>query len=637
MKFGFRIFILALALLALTAGLAVAPHAARALGAGEVAGVVYFDNNGNDQRDGDEPGLVGVVVEIRDQATNGQTYFASTNTAADGAYHFYALDARAYVVKQIDQAGFLSTTDNERTVTVASGPVTGIDFGDAHPITLSGVVFDDLNGNGVRGLTEPVVPNAYVEAIEDLNHNSQYDSGEPVRGVDSATDEQGAYIIENLAPGDYVVRVRKTISSPPTTIPLDITGCLDCGTIASLDVPLPPGSGNGSLTGLIWHDADGDEDVDATGEPPLAGVAVRLYLDNNANGQVDAGDTQVGQDVSDTLGAYGFSNLASGQYVLQVDDLTAPAGWVLSLDPAALALTVAGGPVTLNLGYYDPLTVAPMNVGEWKKEVKQIGHPHYTPAEVAQFITLGQNSSALFPEVVTLEDALLHPAPGSEGKARKQYAAFLLNMMSGRLMPKTPVNLPNLTTATTVAAVRTELEGILYPPAAQLDSTYRRAEDIADALNKGQGLGYGLTGVSAVSRATYKGSNVTSYLKSGGPVVDVFTDSPLYLTKWSPGSLDPTINIFRPQIRFKVQVFYNGAVLDVVQKLSDGRLVTLKTIVPPIWNKDVKTTYTADLWRVATLADLASTELQLVVRDPDGDSGPPEHVKIDSAELVFQY
>jgi hypothetical protein len=113
-------------------------------------------------------------------------------------------------------------------------------------------------------------------------------------------------------------------------------------------------------------------------------------------------------------------------------------------------------------------------------------------------------------------------------------------------------------------------------------------------------------------------------------------DYPIVLSKWSAGSLDPTLNVFRPQLRLFIQIFYNGGTLEVMQKLSNGAIVSLGTVTPAYWNKDIKTYYTFDLWRVASVGELASLELRVYVRDPDNDTGV-EHVKIDLAELSFSY
>ena len=341
--------------------------------------------------------------------------------------------------------------------------------------------------------------------------------------------------------------------------------------------------------------------------------------------------------VTDAGGNYRWEGAPAGAYVLVVDDLSLPAAWTPSFADTDLMFSLAEDQIKqLNLGYYDPLMVAPLRVSEWKKELKQSGKPHYTPTEMVTFTLAAETASRVFSETVGLAYALTTSASTPEEKARKQWAAVRLNLASARLLTKTPVNLPELTTKKTVGEVISEIEALLYPPASQTKSQYERAEKIADSLNNGKGLGYGLQGKTILAKGVYGSSDVTSALKSSGGVLDTYMDYPIVLSKWSAGSLDPTLNVFRPQLRLFIQIFYNGGTLEVMQKLSNGAIVSLGTVTPAYWNKDIKTYYTFDLWRVASVGELASLELRVYVRDPDNDTGV-EHVKIDLAELSFSY
>ncbi len=134
------------------------------------------------------------LVEAADAPTNGQTYSATTTTAADGSYQFSGLSANTYRVTQTDPAGYVSTTAGSLDVVVGSSPVSGVDFGDAIPLTVTGAVFDDLDANGVQKPAEPGIPDRLVDVVDDLNGNGQADAGEPVLGS-QGTDAQGHYAI----------------------------------------------------------------------------------------------------------------------------------------------------------------------------------------------------------------------------------------------------------------------------------------------------------------------------------------------------------------------------------------------------------------------------------------------------------
>ena len=621
----------------------VHPRVTHATGAGAIQGTLFFDANGDGVRNAGEAGIetgANVTIEIRDLATGGQVFLANTTTSLGGAYAISGLDANVYLVTEVNAPsfGYTRTTPNTRQVTVGTAPVTGIDFGVTVLLTITGVVFDDVNQNGIRNLGEPPIPNTLVDVYRDLNANGLVEDGEPLIGS-GVSNVQGVYVVTpSLWPGVYVVRFQPPAGvGSPSQVPAPIVG-QDGVSVYRLDFGVNTAhSGAASVTGKTWKDLDGDEIIDGGDEGPLPNVAVALIRDNNHNGQIDPGESVAAQGVSDSQGVYTLGNLAAGDYVLRVDDLTIPAGWVPSFDPTLLAFNLVLGEArtNLDLGYYDPLVVAPMRAADWKNEIRRTGRPRYSVAEVNAFIATAQTASGVFPEITPLVDALLRPTQGDEGQARKEYAALQLNVASGRLLARTPIHLSTLTTATTVGGAVAEIERLLKPAASQLNATYRRLRSLAETLNKGDGVGYGLTNVSVTARATYRGADVTSVLRRGGDVVDLMLGEPLYVTRWSPGNLDPGINVFRPRVRVRVNTFYNGGVLDAFQKLPNGDLVSLGTIVPPFWNKDVKTDYSFDLWRISNLSDLVSTEIRLVTRDRDG--GSAAHIKIDAAEMVFDY
>jgi hypothetical protein len=63
-----------------------------------------------------------------------------------------------------------------------------------------GELFEDYDGNGLRGPDEPPLPGRIVYL--DLNHNGRYDEGEPA----AVTNEKGEYRFDDLRPGTYTVK-----------------------------------------------------------------------------------------------------------------------------------------------------------------------------------------------------------------------------------------------------------------------------------------------------------------------------------------------------------------------------------------------------------------------------------------------
>jgi hypothetical protein len=635
------LFVLASSLPAWAAPPKPQPNPIAPNGSGSISGQVFMDFNGDGFPIG-ESGVANASLKLLAQGTG--ALLAQTTTGPGGFYEFLNLNDGAYLVVLTPPQGTVSTTPNTAAVTISfGGQFFGVSFGVAPPGTIMGVVFQDANLDGMQGPLEPGIGDALVELFEDTNGDSQLDPGDRLLAstITASGIGQGSYSFTNVAPGRRILRVTPpgALSSQEPDV-LNLVSSEVGGFSANLDVAvLDVSAGPASLSGTIWHDRNGNEFIDPE-EPPLPNVQIELYADPNTNRAVDPGERLVATTTANSMGQYALGGLAPGNYVLLTLNGTLPASWVPSQDASALGFSLTTGlNRVLNVGYYDPLTVGPLSVGDWKKEVKQQGKPHYTPAEVSQFIAIGQASSLVFPEIVSLEDALLKGAGGDEGHARKEYAALRLNLASNRLLAKTPVNLPDLTTRTTVGQVAKEIEALLTPPSVQTKKEYERARKLAGALNDGKGIGYGLQGMMALVNALWKGTEVASKLRPGGDYVDLrITDGYLWMWRWSPGSLNSTTNVFDPRLRVRVIAFYDDAVLEARQMLPDGREVSLGMAVPTIWNKDIKATYTFDLWRMSTVAQLVSADLRLYVFNRNsGTVTKREHIKIDSAKLIFAY
>ena len=651
------IALLTLALLALAFGVsatAAGSPAAETNAGVTVSGRVYYDL-GTEYGDFDEgePGVLDAVVELRDSAgnpvqgqdpvitidTNGGV-FTFTNVLSPGSYQVS--------VSGVGVSNAIFTSPNPITVTVAGASVEPVNFGIVLKRTIGGRVYTDLTGDGEYTPYNPnkpydtVLAGATVRIIDDRNGNGRMDAGEPKLG-EGVSSTSGIYkIVPDILPGGK--RIMTVIPAEPGAVwgdpaPFSLPA-VEYGSTADINVPVVASTpaDQANLVGTVWNDIDGDEIIEA-GEPGVAGVRLELYV----VGEQPQEATLLTSATTDATGHYQVNGMyAAWSYEIRPVTTTLPAGWIMSnTDPTLLFVppSATGSTNTVNVGYYDPLSTAPMRQGDWKKELKQAGKPRYTPAQIDGFVASAEASSGVFAEVVGIREVLLKsPVQGDLGQALKEYAALRLNLASSRLYAATPVHLPELTTATTVGAAVVEIEVSLAPgrtPAPTKDE-YQRVRKLAEAINKGTGLGSGKTAVWAPAYATYRGTSVVSKLRPAGDIVELGMDEPAYLRNWSNGTLDPATNVFSPQVRFKIKTFIDGGVLDVVQKLPNGSTVLLGTIVHPVWNKDVNATYTLDLRGMSTAAELTSTEIRLVVRDISAD-GKPARVRIDSAELVFKY
>ena len=116
-------------------------------------------------------------------------------TDVNGNFTFSNVGPGTYKVREVTQAGWLRTTTNPGDITTASNTnVSGINFGNYQYATISGMKFNDLNGNGVQDETEPGLPGWTIL----LTKNSQSDGN-------TVTDSTGHYSFTNLGPGTYTV------------------------------------------------------------------------------------------------------------------------------------------------------------------------------------------------------------------------------------------------------------------------------------------------------------------------------------------------------------------------------------------------------------------------------------------------
>ena len=71
--------------------------------------------------------------------------------------------------------------------------------------TISGTVWNDLNGNGTNDPGEPGLANIELDLVQDVNSNGLAEAGEPV-AASALTDANGNYSFAGVTPGSYVVR-----------------------------------------------------------------------------------------------------------------------------------------------------------------------------------------------------------------------------------------------------------------------------------------------------------------------------------------------------------------------------------------------------------------------------------------------
>lgn len=204
------------------------------LGSAEVSGQVYQDTNGNGSHDTGEPGLANWTVYL-DQTVNGKLVegVKKTETDSSGHYAFTELQAGQYAVREVAPTGWAvsSAAGTSQTISLQdSAQVSGVDFGNVQPASVSGQLFNDLNDSGNKDKQDPGLPNWTVSL-------DTYINGKLISGfTKTTTDASGNYSFTGLKPGTYVVHA---------TIPAGWFVTAPSG--GGVTVALTSGQGNTSL------------------------------------------------------------------------------------------------------------------------------------------------------------------------------------------------------------------------------------------------------------------------------------------------------------------------------------------------------------------------------------------------------
>jgi hypothetical protein len=145
-----------------------------------ISGMVFADNNGNAKLDAGEAAVSGRKLYI-DKNKNGVLDAGEPvfTTGANGAFTFSGLAAGTYRVRDLLPSGWRRTspTAGYFDISVAAGQsITGKNFAETTRGLISGAVFKDANGNGVKDSTE-VGLSGWVVYL-DTNNNGKVDAGE---------------------------------------------------------------------------------------------------------------------------------------------------------------------------------------------------------------------------------------------------------------------------------------------------------------------------------------------------------------------------------------------------------------------------------------------------------------------------
>ncbi|MEM1334058.1 MAG: SdrD B-like domain-containing protein, partial [Actinomycetota bacterium] len=297
---------------------------------------VWHDLDADGVQDtGESDGFDGVELELVDA---GNTVVDTATTDVAGAYAFTNVRPGSYTVRVVGTTvptGHVATTPESIGVTATSGAdVLTADVGYRTTGSIGDLVWDDLDGDGLRDPGEPGIPGVVVTLGGDATSST-------VTGVG------GVYVFDALEPGDYSVTITVPSGAMVTTAGAgtQTVELLSGASVSTLDFGIAYGA---SIGDLVWSDVDASGSRD-TGEDGLGGVVVELR---------DASNTIVATDTTDGSGAYSFTGLAPATYTVTIDDTTLPVGAVsgdrvqsTTADSYTLTLRSGDAVTTADVGY----------------------------------------------------------------------------------------------------------------------------------------------------------------------------------------------------------------------------------------------------------------------------------------------
>jgi fimbrial isopeptide formation D2 family protein/uncharacterized repeat protein (TIGR01451 family) len=293
-----------------------------------VGDTIFYDIDGNGVRNGSEPGMVGVTVQIAIDLDGDSVadYTATQVTDQSGGYSFDNVPDGTHTVTVVTPEGSTPTTnhdgsaggDNASTFVISGADDNDQDFGFQGTGSIGETVYWDIDRDGTQDGDEVGLYNVPVQLDIDFNGDGTID-----HTLTTTTDVDGDYSFDNLVAGTYAVTVTPlagTIQSddPDSTLDDESTVVLTAGE-DNTDQNFGY-YGQSSLGDTVFWDVNANNAFDVGVDRGLEDVDVTLAID--FDGDTNNDFTRTIQ--TDANGEYLFENLIAGTYTVSVTPASVP-------------------------------------------------------------------------------------------------------------------------------------------------------------------------------------------------------------------------------------------------------------------------------------------------------------------------
>lgn len=356
---------------------------------GIISGYVRSDDDNNGTGDS---GIQGVVLNLLDGSGNpvldGLGAPIQTTTNASGFYEFTQVPVGNYRVSQVQPADFASVSDvdgannnvigDETPIVMTPGlVVSGRNFVELEYGSIAGSVLADTDDNGTG---DAALDNVTLTLLDGSGNPVDSDPNTPdIQPVTTTTDSLGAYVFDNLLPGNY--QVLETQPSGYGSVS-DIDGG-NLNLIGNIS-PIVVGPGD-EITGRNFVEVElcNISGYVFAGSNPLGGVTLTLLDENGdpVDGDPNTPGVQPITTVTSGSGFYSFTGVLPGTYQI---GQTQPFGYDSFGDRDGGDINIIGdvAPITLLPGedsidnnFVETLDTCPDDWAHWK-----FLHPSETPS-----------------------------------------------------------------------------------------------------------------------------------------------------------------------------------------------------------------------------------------------------------------